>query len=369
LHHDRLNLHDECMPSRDSQTRWDELLTGIASLLPGGPACVLVDGRGSQPGILADRLADALNARGRPCLRLPGAIADWNTAESGNPCIPTATIRLASGPDWHHRQSWDVVIWVRTALAGHRDHDGGSGNGSDSGSSGNGFRLEGENAADIVVDMHDPDWPVIRCVAAPLAGQGPWYLTETRAFFAVRAATWDVKFGDDMPAYAAAVARAGIRRDGMVVDVGCGTGRALPALRQAVGPRGTVIAIDVTPQMLLEARAAGRAAHAALLLADARRLPLADDFADAVFAAGLVTHLPDTEAGLGELARITRPGGLLVLFHPSGRAALAARHGRALTPDEPLADGPLQRLTQATGWELTTYDDAADHFFALAVLR
>jgi ubiquinone/menaquinone biosynthesis C-methylase UbiE len=121
--------------------------------------------------------------------------------------------------------------------------------------------------------------------------------------------------------------------------------------------------------MLLEARAAGRAAHAALLLADARRLPLADDFADAVFAAGLVTHLPDTEAGLGELARITRPGGLLVLFHPSGRAALAARHGRALTPDEPLADGPLQRLTQATGWELTTYDDAADHFFALAVLR
>ena len=342
------------MSSTASRIRWNELLASIVGLLPGGPACVLVDGHGVQTQVLADRLADALNVSGRPCLRLPGVIAGWNTAEMANPCIPTATIRLASGPGWRQVQRWDVVIWVRTAPVG----DGS-----------NGFRRDGENAAGIVVDMHDPDWPVIRRVPAPLAGQGRWYLTETRAFFAVRAATWDVKFGDDMPAYSAAVARAGIRRDGTVVDVGCGTGRALPALRQAVGPRGTVIAIDVTPEMLLEAQAAGRMAHAALLLADARRLPLADNSADAVFAAGLVTHLPDTEAGLAELARITRPGGLLVLFHPSGRTALAARHGRALTPDEPLAGEPLRHSTRATGWDLTTYDDAADQFFALAVRR
>ncbi len=64
-----------------------------------------------------------------------------------------------------------------------------------------------------------------------------------------------------------------------------------------------------------------------------------------VFAAGLVHHLPDPAAGLAELARVTRPGGRLVLFHPSGRAALAARHGRTLT----------------------RYEDPEDHFLALAV--
>jgi SAM-dependent methyltransferase len=179
--------------------------------------------------------------------------------------------------------------------------------------------------------------------------------------------TWDTKFGDDMPAYAAAVAQARIRVGGTVADIGCGTGRALRALREAVGPHGVVVAIDITPEMLREARGAGRGANAGLLLADARRLPLADACADAVFAAGLVSHLPDTEAGLRELARVTRPGGRLVLFHPSGRAALAARHGRALSPDEPLAAVPLRRLTRATGWKLTTYDDAADRFFALAI--
>ena len=147
---------------------------------------------------------------------------------------------------------------------------------------------------------------------------------------ACRAATWDTKFGDDLPAYRAAVAEAGIRRGGVAIDVGCGTGRALPPLREAVGPDGSVIAVDLTPEMLAAARPKSIAARAALILADARSLPFADASADAIFAAGLVNHLPDTEAGLRELARVTRPGGLLVLFHPSGRAALAARHGRVL---------------------------------------
>jgi ubiquinone/menaquinone biosynthesis C-methylase UbiE len=195
------------------------------------------------------------------------------------------------------------------------------------------------------------------------------YVTRTQAFFASRAATWDTKFGNDLPAYFAAVAEAGIRHGGVVIDVGCGTGRALPPLRMAVGPAGAVIALDITPEMLDAARPACLMAGAALVLADARVLPFADNSADALFAAGLVNHLPDTEAGLRELARVTRPGGLLILFHPSGRAALAARHGHTLSPDEPLAEGPLRRFTAATGWELAAYDDAPHRFFALARRR
>jgi ubiquinone/menaquinone biosynthesis C-methylase UbiE len=75
-------------------------------------------------------------------------------------------------------------------------------------------------------------------------------LRTTRSFFASRAATWDSRFGDDLPAYTAAVAEAGLARGGLVVDLGCGTGRALPALREATGPAGTVLALDATPEML-----------------------------------------------------------------------------------------------------------------------
>jgi len=209
----------------------------------------------------------------------------------------------------------------------------------------------------------------MEAMPAPGMPADPDYLARTRAFFASRAATWDTKFGDDLPAYTAAIAEAAIPRGGVVIDVGCGTGRALPALRTAVGPDGSVIALDLTPEMLEMARPAGQAASATLVLADARSLPFADAAADAIFAAGLVHHLPDPQAGLRELARVARPGGLLVLFHPSGRAALAARHGRVLSPDEPLEEGPLRRLTAAAGWALTAYDDAPSRFFAVATRR
>jgi ubiquinone/menaquinone biosynthesis C-methylase UbiE len=190
-------------------------------------------------------------------------------------------------------------------------------------------------------------------------------VAETRAFFAARAQSWDAKFGDDQPAYEQAVAESGVPVGAVVADVGCGTGRALPAIRAAVGPGGVVVGVDLTPQMLAVAttRVAGRAR---LLLADARHLPLAGACVDMVFAAGLVQHLPDTTAGLGELARITRPGGRLVIFHPSGRAALAARHGRALRDDDPLAAGPLEAALRAAGWVLERYDDPPHRFLALA---
>ena len=241
------------------------MLGRLAELLPARSSCVLVDGPAEQAKLFAARLAGELGTRGRPV---------QVTLDANRPR--------------------DVSIFLRTAPGGRHSlvyrKDSGDGAGPDARD-----RREREERADIVIDLHDVGWPVIRRVAAPLAARGSWYLTETCAFFACRAATWDAKFGDDLPAYRAAV--------------------------------------------------------------------------DAIFAAGLVNHLPDTQAGLRELARVTRPGGLLVLFHPSGRAALAARHGHALSPDEPLAEGPLRRSTAAAGWAVTAYDDAPHRFFAVAERR
>jgi SAM-dependent methyltransferase len=99
----------------------------------------------------------------------------------------------------------------------------------------------------FLVDCSDPAWPVVRHVADTLPWSHSARLRETRAFFAVRAATWDAKFGEDLPAYAAAVQEAEYRDGDVVADVGCGTGRALPALRAAVGGAGVVLGCSPPP--------------------------------------------------------------------------------------------------------------------------
>ena len=191
--------------------------------------------------------------------------------------------------------------------------------------------------------------------------------TNVQEFFGARAADWDSRFPDDGPAHAAAVTALGLRAGDAVLDAGCGTGRALEALRTAVGRDGVVLGIDLTSAMLTEARRAGRDAAGRLLLADVARLPLRTGSLDAVFGAGLISHLPQPAENMRELARVVRPGGRLALFHPVGRAALAARQGRQITPDDLRAEPNLRPLLSRSGWRLTSYTDEDDRFLALAV--
>jgi SAM-dependent methyltransferase len=191
----------------------------------------------------------------------------------------------------------------------------------------------------------------------------------TRGFFGPRAAGWEDRFPDDGPAYDRAVAELGPPPGAAVLDAACGTGRALPALRAAVGPAGRVVAVDLTPEMLAEARRLGRDRIAALVEADVLALPLASGSLDAVLAAGLLSHLPEPAAGLAELARVCRPGGRLALFSPVGRAALARRHGRELEPDDVRAEPVVRRLLAGAGWRCTAVDDAPDRWLVLAERR
>ena len=191
--------------------------------------------------------------------------------------------------------------------------------------------------------------------------------THVQEFFTARAAAWDSRFPDDGPAYAAAIAELGLRAGDRVLDAGCGTGRALTPLRAAVGPSGVVLGADLTPAMLEAAVRAGRDRDGQLLLADVAALPLRTESLDAVFAAGLIAHLPNPAEDLRELARVVRPGGTLALFHPIGRAALAARQGRQITPEDLRAERNLGPLLAGSGWRMTSYVDEDTRFLALAV--
>ena len=188
---------------------------------------------------------------------------------------------------------------------------------------------------------------------------------EHSAFFGPRAEGWDERFADDGAAFDAAVVALGLCPGQVALDAGCGTGRAIAPLRSAVGPAGEVLAVDVTAEMLAVAARKCGARCAGLLLADAVQLPFATASFDAVLAAGLLPHLADPVAGLSELARVTRPGGRLGVFHPVGRAALAIRHQRTLSDDDLLHPPNLTVAFDASGWELEHIDDADNRYLAV----
>ncbi|MFJ3901693.1 methyltransferase domain-containing protein [Streptomyces sp. NPDC090025] len=192
--------------------------------------------------------------------------------------------------------------------------------------------------------------------------------TATRAFFTGRADAWEERFAHQNPAYAAAVARMRVAPGGLLLDLGCGTGRAMPALSEQAGPGGRVLGIDVTQAMLASAARYGRGNHGLLLAADCNRLPLPGRSVRGIFSAGLLDHLPAPGAALVEWARVGAPGAVLLLFHPSGRAERAARHGRPLDPGDLLAEDNLRPALAAAGWRLDEYEDAAGHFLARARL-
>jgi SAM-dependent methyltransferase len=203
-------------------------------------------------------------------------------------------------------------------------------------------------------------------------------LAETQSFFAVRAATWDTRFPDDAPAYARAAGQLAPPRGGRVLDLGTGTGRALCPLHDRLvhdrlvhdgRANGLVVGVDATAEMLTTARRAGRDQYGALVGADAGRLPFTDGCFDAVFAAGILHHLPAPDHGLSELARVTRAGARLAVFHPIGRATLAARHGGTVADDDVLAEANLREVLERCGWTLDMIDDGDDRYLAIAERR
>jgi SAM-dependent methyltransferase len=127
-----------------------------------------------------------------------------------------------------------------------------------------------------------------------------------------------------------------------IADIGCGNGRYLAGLARRGFP-GRVLGVDLSLGMLRAARDHLNTAAAAdatwspsvaLISADAAALPLSDGVADLALASHMLYHVPEPAAALGELRRVTRPGGRVIIVLNGAahlrqlRAALAAARGQ-----------------------------------------
>lgn len=98
-----------------------------------------------------------------------------------------------------------------------------------------------------------------------------------------------------------------------VLDLGCGVGTITAGIAALVAP-GVVHAVDLDPGVLAQARehtAGARLTNVEFTVGDVSALALKNDSVDVAHAHQVLQHLPDPVAALRELARVTRPGGLV----------------------------------------------------------
>jgi SAM-dependent methyltransferase len=166
---------------------------------------------------------------------------------------------------------------------------------------------------------------------------------------------------------------AGVAPGQRVLDVGCGPGALSTELVRRVGPNG-VTAVDPSEPFVAAARE--RLPGVTVERASAERLPFPDDAFDAALAQLVVHFMSDPVAGLAEMGRVTRRGGVVaacVWDHAGGQSPLSPfwDAARVLEPgvddESGLAgarEGHLAELLEAAGFREiheTTVTAAVEH--------
>jgi len=181
---------------------------------------------------------------------------------------------------------------------------------------------------------------------------------EVLAVYKVLAPVYDWTYGQTTKAARNAAIERANRLNGLLLDVGAGTGLALTRF----SPQLNVVGIDLSPHMLEQAQVRVDTLKPGNVIGlsqmDAGNMAFADNSFDAATAIFMMTVAPDPKAVLAELGRVVRPGGEIILVNRFSRddgvrgfferlfSAFAGRLGwRPLFPMAPFLDVPGLTLT------------------------
>ena len=161
----------------------------------------------------------------------------------------------------------------------------------------------------------------------------------------------------------------GLRADEVVLDLGCGTGSLTAVLLGKLGERGRVVAVDISPAMLAQARAKISDERVSWHVGDVCALPVEDASIDRVLCYSVWPHFDDYAAAIREIERVLRPGGQLHVWHLISRSHVNEVHAKAdpaVAADVLLPASDTARLLGEHGMVARALRDDAEGYLVTA---
>ena len=107
-----------------------------------------------------------------------------------------------------------------------------------------------------------------------------------------------------------------INQGEQVLDIGCGAGVDTILAAIIVGPKGSVIGVDIVSEMIARAESNLRMMdldNVKFQRISGENLPFSDDTFDVVISNGVINLIPDKEAAMSEIIRVLKPAGRLMV--------------------------------------------------------
>ena len=107
-----------------------------------------------------------------------------------------------------------------------------------------------------------------------------------------------------------------INQGEQVLDIGCGAGVDTILAAIIVGPKGSVIGVDIVSEMIARAESNLQMMeldNVKFQKVSGENLPFSDDTFDVVISNGVINLIPDKEAAMSEIIRVLKPAGRLMV--------------------------------------------------------